>query len=275
MKILNKNNTDFNIEKKRYNYKTVILSIGVALCYILIPFIASLLLANMEKSLEFQLFGNSILLILSLLLPALILNKILFKNSESILKFKKPIKEDIFTAWTGLALMVISQIISAIINSVLQPTPPDLPLPVEFKDYIFYAINIAFIPAIIEETVFRGVFYSVFKPFGKIFSILAPAFLFSIMHANFSQIPNAFLCGVILGYIRIKTDSMLIPMVLHFLFNLSSVIAIGCMQISNTAIVIFYVIYYIFSLIGLSFLKRFLNINNKQNNEIRDINNEL
>ncbi|MBQ5565273.1 MAG: CPBP family intramembrane metalloprotease, partial [Clostridia bacterium] len=51
------------------------------------------------------------------------------------------------------------------------------------------------------------------------------AFLFGMLHGNFAQIPFAFVVGLILAYVRIKTESMLPGILIHFGNNFYAVTA--------------------------------------------------
>ena len=64
---------------------------------------------------------------------------------------------------------------------------------------LFYTILVA---PLMEELVFRGVFYHRFRSYGKYFAAFCTAFFFALMHSNFLQFAPAFSMGMILFFIR-------------------------------------------------------------------------
>ena len=66
---------------------------------------------------------------------------------------------------------------------------------------LVYTILIA---PIVEELVFRGVFYKRFKAFGSFFTAFACSLFFALIHSNFLQFIPAFMLGFVLFAIRDK-----------------------------------------------------------------------
>lgn len=83
-------------------------------------------------------------------------------------------------------------------------------------DFLMGALCTAIIPGIVEEFAFRGIVYGVLEKHGKIFAIVTSAFLFGMLHGNFAQIPFAFTVGLVLGFVRASTGSMIPCMLIHF-----------------------------------------------------------
>lgn len=81
-------------------------------------------------------------------------------------------------------------------------------------------IIICIMPAIGEEFVFRGLLNSSFREYGGIAVILFSGLLFSLSHFNIAQTVYQFFIGVFLSYLYLKTNNLLIPMLIHFLNNL-------------------------------------------------------
>lgn len=100
----------------------------------------------------------------------------------------------------------------------------DSPESNSFLEIIVYFISVAVVPAFSEEFFFRGVILSQLRKFGDVFAIFASALLFGLIHGNFTQIPFAFIVGLVLGYVTVKTNSMLPGMLIHFANNSFSVI---------------------------------------------------
>lgn len=98
------------------------------------------------------------------------------------------------------------------------------PLPTGTVGFLIYLSATAVIPAMVEEFACRGIVLGLMKPFGEGFAVIASSLVFGMVHGNFEQIPFAFLVGLVLGFIRVKTDSMIICMAVHFINNAVSVV---------------------------------------------------
>lgn len=85
--------------------------------------------------------------------------------------------------------------------------------------------EIALIPAVFEEMLFRGFFYAGFKRArGTRCAILLTAVLFGLFHMNLQQIAYAVALGLFIAVIRELTGSMWPGMLFHFVNNGLSVI---------------------------------------------------
>lgn len=86
---------------------------------------------------------------------------------------------------------------------------------------------IAFLPAIGEELLFRGVlqkiFYTLFKS-GHL-AIWVTAFIFSALHFQFFGFLPRFILGLIFGYLFYWSGTLWLPVISHFVNNAVSVIA--------------------------------------------------
>lgn len=90
--------------------------------------------------------------------------------------------------------------------------------------FIISLLLIAFIPCVLEETVYRGIFYNEYRKVSPIKGIILSAFLFGIMHLNFNQFSYAFAMGIIFALLIEATDSILSTMIVHFFINGTSVL---------------------------------------------------
>lgn len=85
---------------------------------------------------------------------------------------------------------------------------------------IIYFVAIAVVPPIIEEFAFRGaILGSIREKHGDALAIIISAVLFGFMHGNFTQTPVTFLTGLVLGYLTVKTNSIIPAIILHFVNN--------------------------------------------------------
>ena len=87
-----------------------------------------------------------------------------------------------------------------------------------FSKLIFF-VGIAAVPAIFEELLFRKAILNVSKRFGNVFAICFSAMLFALYHMNINQAIFAFLIGILFGIISVKTGSIKLTILLHFLNN--------------------------------------------------------
>lgn len=110
---------------------------------------------------------------------------------------------------------------------------------------LFYTILVA---PLMEELVFRGVFYHRFRSYGKYFAAFCTAFFFALMHSNFLQFAPAFSMGLILFFIR---DRYGLPysILLHFSNNLLAIVVNNLSQGST----LIQGIYSLFLLAGLGY----------------------
>lgn len=79
----------------------------------------------------------------------------------------------------------------------------------------------------IEETIYRGYMYAGFvKSVGVIKTIFLTSLIWAILHLqyDFYQILNVFIFGLILGCSRYKTNSIIMPLILHIMLNALAVI---------------------------------------------------
>lgn len=81
-------------------------------------------------------------------------------------------------------------------------------------------LRIVIIAPIVEELIFRGVIMAGFsRIYHPVFAILFSALLFALFHLNPWQFPAAFELGLILGWIRIRTGSVLACIAGHAIHN--------------------------------------------------------
>lgn len=82
----------------------------------------------------------------------------------------------------------------------------------------------AFLPGLVEETLFRGVLYSRLRRANPIKGILLSALFFGIAHMNFQQFCYAFFLGIVFGFLIEATDSIFASITAHIVFNGSSIL---------------------------------------------------
>lgn len=85
-------------------------------------------------------------------------------------------------------------------------------------------IVVAVIPAICEESIYRGVFFNGYRGAGTMKAILMSGFLFGLFHMNLNQFSYAFCMGIIFAFIIEATDSIVASMFVHFVINGSQMV---------------------------------------------------
>jgi sodium transport system permease protein len=83
-----------------------------------------------------------------------------------------------------------------------------------------YALAFALLPAVCEELAFRGfILAGLRRRFRPWTAILLSSFLFAIYHLNVFQLLPAFLLGVVLGVLAVRTGSLLPGIIFHLIHN--------------------------------------------------------
>ena len=124
----------------------------------------------------------------------------------------------------GLAACMLANIPANIVAAFLESIGFSGNMPSEPKTdilsaNIIYAIGVMIIPPLVEEFVFRGVILNRLRKFGDGFAIFGSALLFGMFHGNFIQIPFAFVVGLVLALIVVRTGNLWITVAIHAINN--------------------------------------------------------
>ena len=84
---------------------------------------------------------------------------------------------------------------------------------------ILLFVELALLPAIFEELYVRKAILNFTKKYGTVFAIISSSLLFSVIHFNLSQMLFAFVMGVILSIITLKSGSIIPSFAIHLLNN--------------------------------------------------------
>ena len=86
-------------------------------------------------------------------------------------------------------------------------------------------IQVCVLAPIIEEILMRGVVLGGLKnSYGTVTALLISAMLFACLHFNMVQTLSAFVCGIVLGLLYIRTNSIFCCIIAHGGYNLISYI---------------------------------------------------
>lgn len=89
-------------------------------------------------------------------------------------------------------------------------------------EFIAAAVVLALFPAICEETVYRGFLLGSMRDTGEVLAVAASAVFFAVMHSG-AAIVYALLAGIVLGFLRVKTN-LPAAMAAHCLTNLAALV---------------------------------------------------
>mgnify|MGYP005848765529 CR=1 FL=1 len=189
--------------------------------------------------------------VLFILLPALLLAKFVYTDVTSALRVKFPSLKEVIIFIGGLVLLTpLLQSFLYIQNFLFNKLADNISIVHELRNLIdqvdkmvqstygnllqsnsifeasFIVFVVAVIPALCEETFFRGFVQKSFEyRFKPVWSILLTALFFGIYHFNPYGLFALIALGVYFGFAAYISDSIFIPMILHFLNNFMAVTA--------------------------------------------------
>ena len=93
---------------------------------------------------------------------------------------------------------------------------------------VFSFLSICILGPFIEELVFRGYLWKIFeeKKLNKIIVLLITSFLFASIHLEINRFLILFTLGIIIGFLRMRTDRMGASVVAHMTLNIIGFISI-------------------------------------------------
>ena len=100
---------------------------------------------------------------------------------------------------------------------------PELEFPASLAGRLVYLFSVAFVPPLCEELLCRGVVLQPLRKYGDWFAIIMSSYVFALLHGNLVQAPFAFIAGIGLGYAACKTNTIWVPIIIHFINNFYSV----------------------------------------------------
>lgn len=145
---------------------------------------------------------------------------------------KTPVKPLNGAAWIGfgmgcciIANFAVSYII-AIINTITgrELSQSEMTEPNSVFSCVLLVICLAVMPGICEELAMRCFSLQLLRKYGKGFAVFAVSIVFGLLHGNVVQFIFAFLVGMVLGFVTVKTDSIVPAMFIHAFNNGMSVV---------------------------------------------------
>ena len=188
--------------------------------------------------------------ILFILLPALLFAKWIYLDVGKIIRIRKPAWQEVGLFTIGIIILSPllqsylyiqnhfldlwaqnSHFINSIksffdmLNEMVEKTYSNLISASSFFEFLLVVMVVAFVPAIAEESMFRGFIQRSFelklKPYMAIF---ITAIFFSAYHFNPYGFLPLFILGAYFGFAAYMSRSLVVPMILHFLNNFSAIL---------------------------------------------------
>jgi uncharacterized protein len=187
--------------------------------------------------------------ILFILLPALILSKMVYEDVTEIIRFRKPDYKEVLLFCAGIIILTpllqyylyiqnyflaewakFSPFINSVktlfdsLNEMVEGAYGNLLRANNIFEALLVVIVIAVVPAITEEVMFRGYIQRSFEfKFKPVWAALFTAIFFGLFHFNFYGLIPLIALGFYFGFAAYTTNSIFVPVFLHFLNNFSAV----------------------------------------------------
>ncbi len=210
---------------------------------------------------------NAIFSITVFTIPFILIFKMFKFRISGLIKLKKPNREDVIPyCLIGIGFCSIANIMVNYIGEFFSRFGIDYHVdygenPQGIFGFMLTFISVAIIPPLVEEFAFRGLVLGSLRKFSDSFAIIVSAILFGLIHGNFQQIPFAFLVGLVLGYVTVKTNSIWLAVGIHAINNAVSVIVDYAFTdslpiIQNVCYTIYLIISILLGLLGIFILAK-------------------
>ena len=161
-------------------------------------------------------------------IPFILVFKANNQRISDLVPLKKPLGNKTAIFFIGLSVCAFANIANSFCGQLFGSLGIDYNVdygdnPSGFFGFLLSLIATAVVPPLVEEFACRGIILGCLRRFGDGFAVLISAILFGLMHGNFDQMPFAFMVGLALGYIVVKTDSLWIAVAVHAANNFISV----------------------------------------------------
>lgn len=174
---------------------------------------------------------GTLMSVFCIFLPFFLASFLLKGERQKCLNFGKPYDSRLMLLAVPIGMMVcmIGNFATSFISTLFESATgivfesPDSPTPTSPLGIFCFTLQVAVIPALIEEYAIRGIVMMPARKYGDWFAILSSAAIFGIMHGNLVQAPFAFIVGIGIGYLVIVTGSMWTGVMIHFCNNFFSV----------------------------------------------------
>ena len=202
-------------------------SISDALVLFLISWILVITVGSITqlKSIFLGIFITEIFLIL---LPALLFVKLKRVDIKESFRFRKisfslALRSAILGVLSWGLVVVIDALVSGLLERIFGENPAVSfflkILPKTFSELPVFLILFALLPGLCEEILFRGAIQGTLEKKGVWRGILLTSLLFTIYHMNPWGFIHIFIISVIAGFLIIRTNSIISPIIFHACIN--------------------------------------------------------
>ena len=161
----------------------------------------------------------------AILLPALLFLRRKHPDLRHALRWRPiPVVQGALALGIGLTGWGVAVLLLELVSLALGPVPAAEGLqPASTADWLIVVAVAAMLPALCEETLFRGALQGVFERRGPVPGVLLTGVLFGAFHlVPHTMLPAAFL-GIVLGTLVVRTGSILAGVLAHFGNNFMAV----------------------------------------------------
>ena len=233
--------------------------VGGGLSFVIWKAMTGQSIEQMQASMMDPSFVNEVRVIQTLLaafiffIPAFITAFLLNKRPIIYLGLRK--KNSLQTIGIGMALMVVTIVLSGALASLTEMIPVSESMRVYFKgledtymkqvlvlshmtgipDLLISILVMGLAPAIFEEVFFRGGFQQMMmKSTGKVwFSIIFTSLLFSAIHFSYYGFLSRAAMGIVLGLLFARTGNLWVPILAHFMNNTIGVVQVYILRVQG------------------------------------------
>lgn len=162
------------------------------------------------------------------ILPFCLIFKADGRRISDLVPLKKPMGNKTAMFFIGLSICAFANIASTYCGYFFKRIGIDYNVdfgdnPSGFFGFLLSLLSTPIVPALVEEFACRGLVLGILRKYGDGFAVIVSAILFGLMHGNFDQMPFAFMVGLVLGYIVVKTESLWVAVAVHAANNFVSV----------------------------------------------------
>ena len=212
----------------------------IAFTLFIITFVLNLLVGAILISISTDL-GLLLSEPLAVLLPTLLLTFALRFDVHKTLRLQLPSLVDVVLALPlAFSLIILNDQLTNLTSQIM-PLDPGLQegmvrllrtnTPYEWMIKI---LGIGVGAAVAEEVLFRGFIQrGLEQGLRRPSAILLTSFLFAVMHLIPQGIPSYLLAGIVLGITALATGSIVVPVIIHFIFNMSALVMLNVADIET------------------------------------------
>lgn len=175
---------------------------------------------------------------LCMLLPAVIYLSVRKHEIKSKLGlYRVSISGTVAAIVMGFAIIPFISLINSIsMLFVKNVTDEKVAVAAEKYPLILMLIGLALIPALVEEFIYRGIYFNTYKKIGILQGAMIAAFLFALMHGNLNQFAYAMVAGFLFAMIDNAGGSIFYSVIIHVIINGVSVVSLYAEQFNSQII---------------------------------------